>query len=118
MLGATVPRMHVHHTKWDNPAATMSTADSPSRHQRVCQLIKLGLNTIAQSFHTMPSITGMATTVTPEHYHLGSYSRVQATARDAASAYLNAVSYTQQDGLLCLGKAAIPVLISVCMRGG
>ena len=84
----------------------------------MCQLIKLGLNNIAQSFHTMPSTTGMATTITPEHYHLGSYSRVQATARDAASAYLNAVSYTQQDGLLCLGKAAIPVLISVCMREG
>ena len=77
----------------------------------------IGLNIIAQSFHTMPSTTGMATTITPEYHHLGRYSRVQATARDATSSYLNAVSYTQQDRLLCLGKVAAHVLIPVSMRG-
>jgi hypothetical protein len=34
------------------------------------QLIKLGLNTIVQSAYTMPSTTGMAATVTPEHLRL------------------------------------------------
>jgi hypothetical protein len=31
----------------------------------VCQLIKLGLNTVVQSIYSMPSATGMAATVTP-----------------------------------------------------
>jgi hypothetical protein len=52
-LGVTAPSMlhHactciIHHTKWDNhaPTTTINTADLPRRHQRVCQLIKLGPN--------------------------------------------------------------------------
>ena len=71
VLGAIAPCMHMHHTKWDNHAPTINTADSPRRHQYVCQLIKLGLSTIAQSAYFMPNATGMAATVTPEHHRLG-----------------------------------------------
>jgi hypothetical protein len=63
--------MHMYHTKWDNHAPPINTADSPRRRQYVCQLIKLGHNTIVQITYSMPSTTGMAATVTPEHRRLG-----------------------------------------------
>ena len=63
---------YMHHAKWDNNhAPTINTADSPRRHQYVCQLIKLGLNTIVRSAYSMPNTTGMAATVTPERHRLG-----------------------------------------------
>jgi hypothetical protein len=51
-------------------APTTNTADSPRRHQYVCQLIKPGLSTIVQSAYTMPSTAGMTAAVTLEHHHL------------------------------------------------
>ena len=71
VLGAIAPCMHMHHTKWDNHAPTINTADSPRRHQYVCQLIKLGLNTIVRSAYSMPNTTGVTATLTPEHHRLG-----------------------------------------------
>jgi hypothetical protein len=63
--------MHMHHTKWDNHAPAINTADSPRRHQYVCQLVKLGLNTIVRSAYSMPNTTGVAAALTPEHHRLG-----------------------------------------------
>jgi hypothetical protein len=61
----------MHHTKRDNHAPTINTADSPRRHQYVFQLIELGLNTIVRRAYSMPNTTGMAATLTPEHHRLG-----------------------------------------------